>query len=63
MNVYDILHKKRWNKKLSFEEIDFMVKGFYYSKIPDYQMSAFLTSIAINSLTDEETFLSYKIYY
>jgi pyrimidine-nucleoside phosphorylase len=56
MNVYDILHKKRWNKKLSFEEIDFMVKGFYYSKIPDYQMSAFLTSIAINSLTDEETF-------
>ncbi|MGC8815098.1 MAG: thymidine phosphorylase [bacterium] len=56
MNVYDILHKKRWNKKLSFEEIDFMVKNFYYSKIPDYQMAAFLTSIAIHSLTEEETF-------
>ena len=56
MNVYDILHKKRWNKKLSFEEIDFMVKNYYYSKIPDYQMAAFLTSIAIHSLTEEETF-------
>lgn len=56
MNIYDILHKKRWNKKLSFEEIDFMVKNFYYSKIPDYQMAAFLTSIAIHSLSEEETF-------
>lgn len=56
MNVYDILHKKRWNKKLSDKEIDFMIKKFYYSEIPDYQMAAFLTSIAINSLTEEETF-------
>ncbi len=56
MNIYDILHKKRWNKKLTEEEIDFMVKKFYYSEIPDYQMSAFLTSIAINSLTEEEIF-------
>lgn len=55
MRAYDIIFKKRWNKILSFSEIDFMVKGFVKGVIPNYQMSAFLMAIAINGMNTDET--------
>ncbi len=55
MNAYDLIQKKRYNEPLSKAEIEFMVKGFIDGTIPDYQMSAFLMAVCINSLSDEET--------
>lgn len=56
MNIYEILRKKRIGKKLEAKEIEFLVKGYYYGNIPDYQMSAFLTSTVINGMDEEEIF-------
>lgn len=56
MNVYDILKKKRIGKFLNIQEIEFMVKNYYFGNIPDYQMAAFLTSIAINGMNEAELF-------
>jgi pyrimidine-nucleoside phosphorylase len=56
MNIYDILRKKRLNKYLSFEEIEFLVSNYYNGNIPDYQMASFLTSCAINGMSKEELF-------
>ncbi len=56
MNIYDILRKKRKGQKLNEKEIDFMVKNYYNSNIPDYQMAAFLTSVVINGMDEEEIF-------
>ncbi|MBI4743603.1 MAG: pyrimidine-nucleoside phosphorylase [Actinobacteria bacterium] len=54
MKPYDIIAKKRDGFKLSENEIDFMVQGFTNNKIPDYQMAAFLMSIYIKGLDNEE---------
>ncbi len=56
MRAYDIIYKKRNGRKLSKEEISFMVDGYNYGKIADYQMSAFLMAVYFQSLDDEETF-------
>lgn len=56
MNIYDILRNKRKGKSLDSKEIEFIVKGYYYDEVPSYQMAAFLTSIAINGMNEEETF-------
>ncbi|MEN3015307.1 MAG: thymidine phosphorylase [bacterium] len=56
MNIYDILRRKRLGLNLSYQEIDFIVKGYYYGNIPDYQMSAFLTSTVIHGMNEEEIF-------
>ncbi|MGL5379977.1 pyrimidine-nucleoside phosphorylase [Clostridium sp.] len=55
MRMYDIILKKRKGEVLSKEEIDFFVKGFTESKIPDYQASALLMSIFFNKMNKEET--------
>lgn len=55
MNIIDIIIKKRDNKKLSKEEIDFFIRGCVDESIQDCQISALLMAICINGLDDEET--------
>ncbi len=56
MRAYDIIYKKRNNKKLTKEEINFFITGYNSLQIADYQMSAFLMSVYFCGLDDEETF-------
>lgn len=55
MRMYDIINKKKNNKELTKEEIDFFVKGVTNKYIPDYQISAFLMAVYLNGMTDDET--------
>ena len=55
MRAYDIIYKKRTGKKLSKEEIHFMIKGYLDNSIPDYQMSAFAMAIFFQGMDFEET--------
>lgn len=54
MRIYDIIEKKRNNKKLSKEEISFFVNGYVNKEIPDYQMAALLMAIYFNGMDDNE---------
>lgn len=54
MRVVDIIEKKKHNKVLTKDEIDFMVQGYTNDEIPDYQMSAFLMTIYFNGMEAEE---------
>jgi len=56
MRMYDMLDKKRRGLELTAEEIEYAVKGYTEGTIPDYQMAALLMAIAINGMTDRETF-------
>ena len=56
MNILDIIAKKRDNKTLCKEEFDFFVRGYTKGDITDYQAAAFIMSIYINGMTDEELF-------
>lgn len=56
MDAYGLIAKKRDGRKLTREEIDFLVSNFTLGKIPDYQMSAFLMAVCINGMDGEETF-------
>lgn len=56
MYIYDIIEKKRQAQKLTKEEIDFVVKMFTAGEILPEQMSALLMAIAINGMTDGETY-------
>lgn len=55
MNILDIIAKKRDNKELSKEEIEYFVKGYTNGKITDYQASALVMAIYINGMNDVET--------
>ena len=55
MLLTDIILKKRHNKKLTDEEIEFFIKGYVDGSIPDYQISAFLMSVCFNGMDKEET--------
>lgn len=55
MRIYDIIEKKRDNKKLTKDEINFFVKGFTNGEIEDYQAAALLMAIFINGMDLEET--------
>jgi pyrimidine-nucleoside phosphorylase len=54
MHAIEIIQKKRDNKPLSKLEINFLVENFSQNIIPNYQMSAFLMAVCINSMSDEE---------
>ena len=56
MNSVDIINKKRLGFSLTKEEISYMVMGYVQGEIPDYQMSAFLMSICLKGMNDEEIF-------
>lgn len=55
MNVLEIIEKKRDNKKLSKEEIEFFIKEYTNGKITDYQAAALIMAIYINGMDEEET--------
>ena len=55
MSIIDIINKKRLNKELSREEIEFAVNGYLDDSVKDYQMSALLMAIVLNGMTDRET--------
>lgn len=56
MNIVSIIDKKRKGLSLTKEEIAFMVMGYVEGEVADYQMSAFLMSICIHGMNQEETF-------
>lgn len=55
MNIVELINKKKEQKKLTSEEIEFLVTNYTRGKIPDYQFSAFLMAVRLNGLTLEET--------
>ncbi len=55
LKMYDIIRKKQDGRELSEEEIAFFVKGVTDGSIPDYQISALLTSIWFKGMSFEET--------
>ena len=55
MKMIEIIEKKRDEKELTKEEIEFFVKGYNEGSIPDYQASALLMAIYLNKMTDRET--------
>lgn len=55
MNPVEIIVKKRDGKKLTKEEIGFLIKSYVNGSLADYQMSAFAMAVYFNGLTDEET--------
>lgn len=57
MRAYDVIKNKRDGKKLSPDEISFMIRGFVDSTIPDYQMAAFLMAVYFKGMDEEETYL------
>lgn len=54
MHVIEIIQKKRDNRPLKQEEINFLINNFSNNTIPNYQMSAFLMAVCINGMSDEE---------
>lgn len=55
MNTIEIIRKKRDNKSLSNEEIEFLISSYTKGIIPDYQFSAFLMAAFLNGLNKNET--------
>ncbi len=55
MNFADIIIKKKNNQKLTNDELKYFADGAAKGTIPDYQLSALLMAICINSLDSEET--------
>lgn len=55
MRMYDIIAKKRDNKILTKEEIQYFVEGYTKGEIPDYQVSALLMAVYFNGMNEEET--------
>jgi pyrimidine-nucleoside phosphorylase len=56
VRAYDIIFKKRNNKKLTLKEILFLINGYNNNEIADYQMSAFLMAVYFSGFDDKETF-------
>ena len=55
MRAVDIIIKKRDQKELTREEIDFFINGFTRGEIPDYQASAWAMAILLNGMSPRET--------
>lgn len=55
MNILEIIEKKRDNKKLNKEEIEYFIKAYTNSEITDYQAAALIMAIYINGMDEEET--------
>ena len=55
MNILGIIEKKRDNRELSKEEIEFFIKGYTEGTIADYQASALVMAIYLNGMTKQET--------
>lgn len=55
MNILDIIAKKRDQKELSKEEIEYFIKNYTNGNIADYQAAALVMAIYLNGMTKEET--------
>lgn len=55
MNPYELIKKKRDGRELSKGEISFLIGGFLNSRIPDYQMAAFLMAIYFSGMSRRES--------
>ena len=56
MNINEIIKKKRDQKELSKDEIDFFIKGYSDGSIPDYQASSLLMAIYLNGMSENEIY-------
>lgn len=56
MNINEIIKKKRDQKELSKEEIDFFIKGYSSGDVPDYQASSLLMAIYLNGMSEREIY-------
>lgn len=54
MDIRDVISKKREDKIISKEEIDYFVREYTAGNIPDYQAAALIMAICINGMTEEE---------
>ena len=54
MNIIEIISKKRDNKRLSKEEIEYFINGYTKGEITDYQAAAMVMAIYINGMDYEE---------
>ncbi len=55
MRAVDVIRKKREGRKLTHEELGFILKGYVAGDIPDYQISSLLMAIYFQGMDDEET--------
>ena len=55
MDILEIIGKKRDNKELSKEEIEYFVEDYTNGNIADYQVSALVMAIYLNGMIIEET--------
>lgn len=55
MNCCDLINKTKRKKKLTENEIQWLVNEYTNENIPDYQISAWLMAVCLNSLSDDET--------
>ena len=55
MNIIDVINKKRSNKELTYEELDYAFTGYLKKQHEDYQMSSLLMAIVINGMSLRET--------
>lgn len=56
MRMYDLIQRKKDGRRLTAEEIRFLIKAYTDGAIPDYQMSAMLMAICFQGLDDRETY-------
>ncbi len=56
MTIIDVIEHKKNKKKLTEEEINFMITGMLDGSILDYQISSLLMAIVLNGMDEEETF-------
>ncbi|HJQ26431.1 MAG TPA: thymidine phosphorylase [Blastocatellia bacterium] len=54
MRAVDIIEKKRDGKKLTRDEIHFIIQGYTKGEIADYQVSALLMAIFLRGMADKE---------
>lgn len=55
MNILQIIEKKRDNKELNKEEIEYFIQGYTNGEIADYQAAALIMAIFLNGMTKQET--------
>ena len=55
MNIVDIIEKKKHGKRITREEINFLVEGYVNDKVPDYQIAALLMAVWFSGMDEQET--------
>ena len=56
MNIIEIIMNKKNNKKLTQQEINYVVENYVNGVIADYQMSALLMAMTLNGLDEDEIY-------